>query len=67
MEKFEYAELEQKLHYGNWYFFLDGKRLGEQYVYASLVDVLNLIGQEGWQLVSTIDSENFIVMRKTKA
>lgn len=67
MEKYRYALLEQKEVHGNWYFFLNDEteeRIGGEYEYKSMIEALNIIGQKGWILVSSVDVEKFIVMKK---
>ncbi|BCT30440.1 hypothetical protein [Bacillus velezensis] len=63
-ERFIYAVLEQKMQLGNWYWFHNDDRLGDDYEYIDLMHVLNMLGDEGWQLAHSLGNDRYILMKK---
>jgi hypothetical protein len=59
---FEYERLIklELSRYETFHFNYDGRRFGD-----SLIEVLNMLGREGWQLVG-MDGKNYILMREKK-
>lgn len=61
--KYKYGQLEQRENWGNWYFYFNDNRLGESYSSYTLIEALNELGEDGWQLVSSYNNENWILMK----
>lgn len=77
MKKFEYAMLEERVKYSSWLWLLDNDIvnpvdrvfLGETiYEPLSLIQVLNLLGADGWQAVNikynSVNSSNTILLMR---
>lgn len=67
-KKFRYCSLEERIEHGSWLWFLDGEIvnptdglfLGDiTYKSLSLVQILNLLGKDGWQAVNIDRSNNY--------
>jgi hypothetical protein len=78
-KKFEYTEMVEQQEWGTWLWLLDGetvnpkKVLGtgrEYYETLSLVQALNIVGEDGWQAVDvrqnndTVKSYIILLMRE---
>jgi hypothetical protein len=65
MKKFRYSTLEEGIYQGNWHWFLDGVRVTNDYDDVKpLTYILNQLGQDGWQLVSTHIHKQWILMQE---
>lgn len=64
MSELLYAELKRKVIFGENHFFLNGKKLSEEYHYFDINQALNLLKTEGWELASAVDEDNFILTKE---
>ena len=68
MKKYEYAMLTERLTHGCYTFFLEvdkeSEKVNEDYHYLSFLEVLNILGKDGWMLVSTLGEERWMLMRE---
>lgn len=64
-KKYIYEELkEHDFGWGNWYWYLGSERINEEYEELTLINVLNVLGERGWKLVSTINEHSHILMKE---
>lgn len=62
--RFIYKTLVEKEVHFVWNYYLDDELVSEPYENASLIVILNRLGQQGWQLVSHNQTDDSCILMK---